>query len=67
MYLRLDVRHRAGDDRQSLPISEVLDKEIVLKLIGGFEDGRDHAVGSAQQHESDQDGRDSSVLYDDFD
>jgi hypothetical protein len=62
MHLCLDVWHRAGDDRQSLPISEVLDEEIVLKLIGGLKDGRDHAVGSAQQYEGNKDDRDGFVL-----
>jgi hypothetical protein len=40
----------------------VLDEEIVLKLVGGLKDGRDHAVCGAQQHEGNKDGCDSFVL-----
>ena len=38
----------------------------VNMVVGGLKDGRDHAVGGAQQHEGNKDGRNSFVLCDDL-
>ncbi len=62
VHLGLDVRPRPGDDWQPLPIGEVLDKEIMLQLVRGLKDGRDHAVGGTQQYESDQNDHNGFVL-----